>query len=415
MIELARLHRAEWSRLLSGLIRVLGDFDLAEDALQEAFAAAAAEWAGRPPRNARGWLFATARHRGLDRIRARRRAAARLETLPAPEPDVPAIEDAAVPDERLRLLFTCCHPALSSAARVALTLRTICGLRTEEIARAFLVPPATMGQRLVRAKARIRDAGIPYAVPEADELPERLSAVMAVIYLVFTEGHAASQGDALVRRELCEEAIELARVLRRLVPRPEPEVDALLALLLLHHARREARLDEAGNLVLLDAQDRGCWDRAQIAEGVRLVEGALRRGPPGPYALEAAIAAVHAEARTPAETDWAQIVLLYRRLLALHPSPVVALNHAVAVAMAEGAAAALPLVDALAAELSGHHLWLAARADLLRRLGRRAEAAAACEEAVQRAGNGAERRFLERALGELRSGGPLPGGGLPAP
>lgn len=406
MIELERIHRAEWSRLLSGLIRVLGDFDVAEDALQEAFAAAAAEWAGRPPRNARGWLFATARHRGIDRLRGRRRTAAQLEALAGPEPSTEEVEDVAVPDERLRLLFTCCHPALSLEAQVALTLRTVCGLRTEEIARAFLVPPANMAQRLVRAKARIRDAGIPYAVPEADELPERLSAVMSVIYLVFTEGHAAAQGDALVRRELCDEAISLARVLRGLLPDPAPEVDALLALLLLHHARRDTRLDEAGDLVLLAAQDRARWNRAEIAEGVQLVERALRRGPPGPYALEAAIAAVHAEAMTAPETDWAQIVLLYRRLLALHPSPVVALNHAVAVAMAEGPAAALPLVDRLADELSANHLWHATRADLLRRLGRREEAAAAYADAIRRAGNGAERRFLERALDELGRAGP---------
>jgi RNA polymerase sigma-70 factor (ECF subfamily) len=399
VIELERLHRADWSRLLSALIRILGDFDVAEDALQEAFAAAAAEWAGRPPRNARGWLFATARHRGIDRLRARRTSAARLEAIAGPEPETSAVEDGAVPDERLRLLFTCCHPALSTEAQVALTLRTVCGLRTEEIARAFLTPPANMAQRLVRAKARIRDAGIPYAVPEADELSERLASVMAVVYLVFTEGHSATRGDALVRRELCDEAIDLARVLRRLLPRPEPEVDALLALLLLHHARRDARVDAAGELVLLERQDRARWDRSQIAEGVALVEEALRRGPgpPGPYALEAAIAAVHVEARSAADTDWEQIALLYRRLLVLHPSPVVALNHAVAVAMTQGPAAALPLVDGLEDRLSEHHLWHATRADLLRRLGRATEAAAAYARAAELATNGAERRFLERA------------------
>jgi RNA polymerase sigma-70 factor, ECF subfamily len=398
--ELERLHRSGWSHLLSALIRVLGDFDVAEDALQDAFAQAAAEWSGAPPRNPRAWLFTAACHRGIDRLRRRRRAAEWPLALPAPAP-APALEDAAVPDERLRLLFTCCHPALSGEAQVALTLRTVCGLRTEEIARAFLVPPATMAQRLVRAKARIRDAGIPYAVPEAGELPERLSAVMSVIYLVFTEGHAAARGDALVRRELCEEAIDLARVLRRLLARPEPEVDALLALLVLHHARREARLDRNGDLVLLEAQDRGRWDRAQIQEGVLLVEAALRSGPPGPYALEAAIAAVHAEARTAAETDWAEIALLYRRLLALHPSPVVALNHAVALAMAEGPAAALPLVEELADRLDGSHLWHATRADLLRRLGREDEAAAAYRRALPLAGNATERRFLEQALQAL--------------
>jgi RNA polymerase sigma-70 factor (ECF subfamily) len=408
VIELERLHRVEWSRLLSALIRVLGDFDLAEDALQEAFAAAAAEWAGRPPRSPRGWLFATARHRGLDRLRARRTSAARLEALAASAQLEADVEDAAVPDERLRLLFTCCHPALSPEAQVALTLRTVCGLRTDEIARAFLVPAANMAQRLVRAKARIREAGIPYAVPEADELPERLAAVMSVVYLVFTEGHSATRGDALVRRELCDDAIDLARVLRRLLPRPEPEVDALLALLLLHHARRDARVDPTGALVLLERQDRARWDRAQIAEGVALVEEALRRGPgpPGPYALEAAIAAVHAEARTAAETDWAQIALLYRRLLAIHPSPVVALNHAVAVAMAEGPAAALPLVERLGDRLAANHLWHATRADLLRRVGRAAEAAAAYARAAELATNGAERRFLERARQDVQGGAP---------
>ena len=397
MIE--AVHRAEWGRLLSALIRAVGDFDVAEEALQEAFAAALSQWAGQPPRNPRAWLYATARHKAIDRLRQKARMSAMAAALAAEgEPAEPALEhDEDVPDERLRLIFTCCHPALAPEAQVALTLRTLCGLATDEIARAFLVPPATMAQRLVRAKAKIRAAGIPYLVPPYGELPQRAAAVMAVLYLIFNEGYAAARGDALIRGELCAEAIRLARLLRALPPLPVRELDALLALMLLHDARRNAR-SENGVLVPLAEQDRSRWDRAEIDEGCALIEAALAAAPPGPYALEAAIAAVHAEARTAAETDWPQIAALYDKLHALHPSPVVALNRAVAVSMARGPQAALPLVEELAPELSEYHLWHVARADLLHRLGRPAEARAALERARDLATNEAERRFLQRRL-----------------
>jgi RNA polymerase sigma-70 factor, ECF subfamily len=400
-----QVFRSERARVLATTIRVVhGDFDLAEEAVQDAFAAALARWpAEGAPADARAWLIAVARNKAIDTIRRR----IKLRELVAVEPAEIAISPVigvAVPDDRLRLIYTCCHPALAAGAQVALTLRTLGGLTTEEIARAFLTSPETMAQRLVRAKAKIRDARIPYVVPEASELAERTAQVMAVVYLIFNEGYAATQGDAWVRADLCREAIRLARLLVELVPAaPAGEATGLLALMLLHDARRAARTDAAGELVLLEDQDRARWDRAQIAEALALVPTALRAGP-GPYALQAAIAALHASAPTASATDWPQIAALFDELLARHPSPVVALNRAVAIAMRDGPATALPLVDQLAPELCDYHLWHAARADLLRRLGRHADAAAAYREALARAGSDPERRFLARRLAELGGG-----------
>jgi RNA polymerase sigma-70 factor, ECF subfamily len=397
-----QVFRRERARVLATTIRVVhGDFDLAEEAVQDAFAAALARWpAEGAPADARAWLIAVARNKAIDAIRRR----IKLRELVAVEPEEVAISPVvgvAVPDDRLRLIYTCCHPALAADAQVALTLRTLGGLTTEEIARAFLTSPETMAQRLVRAKAKIRDARIPYVVPEASELAERTAQVMAVMYLIFNEGYAATQGDAWVRADLCREAIRLARVVVELVPAPlAAEATGLLALMLLHDARRAARTDAAGELVLLEDQDRARWDRAQIDEALALVPTALRAGP-GPYALQAAIAALHASAPTAAATDWPQIAALFDELLARHPSPVAALNRAVAIAMRDGPAIALPLVDQLAPDLGGYHLWHAARADLLRRLGRAADAAAAYREALARAGSDPERRFLARRLAEL--------------
>jgi RNA polymerase sigma-70 factor (ECF subfamily) len=403
--------RSEWGRLLAALIHLLGDFDVAEEALQEAFAAAVTEWAGEVPRNPRAWLYGTARHKAIDRLRRRARFAEKQAEIAylAPSMTSDNMEDAdesGVPDERLRLIFTCCHPSLAEDAQVALTLRTLCGLSTEEIARAFLVPTATMAQRLVRAKAKIRGAGIPYRVPPASELPERLSVVMAVIYLVFNEGYAAASGAALVRHDLCAEAIRLARVLRALMPLAQlnAQLDALLALMLLHDARRLTRVDDNGEMVLLADQQRSRWDRAEIDEGRKLLHGSLRRSRPGTYALEAAIAAVHADALIAADTDWKQIAAIYERLYALHPTPIVALNHAVAVSMSDGPGAALPLVDALSDSLADYHLWHATRADVLRRLGRVEEAADSYRHAYELSGNEAERRFLMRRVRELARG-----------
>src|SRR3989454_3366158 len=397
----SRLYREESGRILATLIRLLGDFDLAEEVVQEAYAAALEQWPGEGlPRNPRAWVVQAARHKAIDRLRRRARFAEKVDELAAmqalEEPPGDR-EDLAVRDDRLRLIFTCCHPSLALDAQVALTLRTLCGLSTEEIARAFLVPVATMAQRLVRAKHKIREAGIPYRVPPPELLPERMDAVMTAIYLVFTEGYAATAGDALIRRDLCAEAIRLARLLDVLLPdRAEPP--ALLALLLLHDSRRASRTTPDGDLVLLEDQDRARWDHAQIAEGLSLVERALGCGPAGPYGLQAAIAAVHARAPRATDTDWRQLTALSALLLQRFPPPVVALNHAVAVAMSEGPDAGLRLLDSLSArgELSTYHLLPAARADLLRRLRRNGEAAAAYREALSVATNTAERRFLER-------------------
>jgi RNA polymerase sigma-70 factor (ECF subfamily) len=406
-----RVFEQERGRILATLIRLLGDFDRAEDALGAALESALRQWPREgTPDNARAWLIRVACNKAADDrrrvVRAERRARAVEEVHPAlVEPEEPRDEELALVDDRLRLIFTCCHPALPVEAQVALTLRTLGGLSTEEIARAFLVPVPTMAQRLVRAKDKIRVAGIPYRVPDEEDLPERLAAVMAVVYLVFNEGYAATSGETLVRHDLAAEAIRLGRLLCALVPeRPSPR--GLLALMLLHDSRREARLDAAGELVLLEEQDRTRWDRDEINEGLALVEEVLRAGSPDAYAIQAAIAALHARAPSAAETDWAQIAALYVALRALAPSPVVRLNHAIAVAMSEGPAAGLRLLDALAGEgvLRGYHLLPAARADLLRRLGRGAEAADAYRTALATVGNDAERRFLERRLAAVLAG-----------
>jgi len=402
------VYRVESRRVLATLVRLLGDLELAEEALHEGFAAALARWpAEGVPASPRAWLVSAGRFRALDALRSRARLDARSGELArriearAAEASGGAVEPDELPDDRLRLVFTCCHPALTPDAQVALTLREVCGLATEEIARAFLAAPPAIAQRIVRAKAKIRDARIPYEVPSRAELPERLAAVLGVVYLVFNEGYSASSGDDVTRPDLTGEAIRLGRLLAQLLP--EPEVLGVLALMLLHESRRAARTGPGGELVLLEAQDRSRWDRALVGEGAALVERALRSRRFGPYTLQAAIAAVHAEAASAAETDWAQIVGLYDVLLRVEPSPVVELNRAVAVAMRDGPERGLALVDALLArgELRGYHLAHAARADLLRRLGRAAEAREAYARALALARQGPERRFLERRLREL--------------
>ena len=404
------IYRADWGRIVATLIGLVGDFDLAEECAQEAFAAAVDQWrVSGVPEFPRAWIIQTARHKAIDRIRRNARFEEKLESYATSglvrdfeEPDYDTNE---IPDDRLRLIFTCCHPALALEAQVALTLRTLCGLETDEIARAFLVPATTMAQRLVRAKRKIRDAGIPYTVPETSDMADRVDAVLTVIYLVFNEGYAATLVGPLVRTDLCAEAIRLGRLVRSLMgPQPPAEATALVALMLLHDARRNARMDEAGDLVILEEQDRSRWDQQQIAEAQPLVAEAFRGGP-GPFALQAGIAALHCQASRPEETDWPQILRLYDLLERVQPSPIVSLNRAVAVAMAEGPESGLVLVDALAAseDLANYHLLHAARADLLRRLGSSVEAAKSYLRALALVTNDSERRFLERRLREVQS------------
>ncbi len=400
-VTVDEVYRADWGRIVATLIRLVSDFDVAEDAAQEAFATAAEQWrVSGVPEFPRAWIIQTARHKAIDRIRRRARLEAKLDAYTAAgfaQAVAAEYDPLEIPDDRLRLIFTCCHPALALEAQVALTLRTLGGLETDQIARAFLVPTATMAQRLVRAKGKIRDARIPYAVPETNEMPARLEAVLTVIYLIFTEGYGG------VRTDLSAEAIRLARLVRALMTPPPAEATALLALMLLHDARREARLDEAGDIVLLEEQDRRRWNKAQIAEALPLVEEALRGGP-GPFALQAAIAALHCQAARAEDTDWSQIVRLYDLLERLQPSPVVSLNRAAAVAMVDGPRPALALLDALAAggDLDRYHLLHSARADLLRRLGSSGEAAKSYARALTLVTNDAERRFLERRLREVQ-------------
>ncbi|MGJ3255897.1 MAG: RNA polymerase sigma factor [Alcanivorax sp.] len=406
--EIDTLFARESRRVLATLIRLLGDFDLAEDALQEAFMAALRQWPDEGiPDNARAWLVSTGRFKAIDQLRRRARfdqiltqQADQLAARAVVEMDV---ENLAIEDDRLRLIFTCCHPGLAQDAQVALTLREVCGLTTEEIARAFLKKPSTVAQRIVRAKAKIRDAGIPYDVPEGDALYERLQSVLQVIYLVFNEGYLASAGEQWLRHDLSEEAIRLAELVLALLPRSEPEAQGLLALMLLHHARRATRSTAEGELVLLEHQDRSLWDREEIARADGLVRSALLTQRFGPYTLQAAIAAVHAHAPSSEDTDWAEIVGLYDLLLARMPSPIVALNRAVAVAMRDGPEAGLQVLEPLMEDvaLRDYHLAHAARADLHRRLGQREPARVAYQAALERASQPAEQRFLRQRLAEL--------------
>jgi RNA polymerase sigma-70 factor (ECF subfamily) len=404
------VYRAEWGRIVAILIRLFNDFDLAEECAQEAFAAAVDQWRdGGIPDSPRAWIIQTAKHKAIDRIRRRGLYAEKLESYvvsgfirAAEEPDYDNDE---ISDDRLRLIFTCCHPALAPESQIALTLRTLCGLETEEIARAFLVSPTTMAQRLVRAKNKIREAGIPYVVPGTNDIAARLDAVLTVIYLVFNEGYVATRGESLVRTDLCSEAIRLGRLIIRLMgPQPPAETMALVALMLLHDARRDARLDDTGEIVTLEDQDRTRWNRQQINEALLFIQDSPS-GELGPFALQAAIVAVHCKAARAADTDWVEIVRLYDQLLRFQPSPIVSLNRAVALAMAEGPRTGLSAIEDLAASdnLKDYHLLHAARADLLRRLGMHAEAAQNYSRALELATNESERRFLERRLREMQS------------